>query len=190
MTAQNISDMIEKLSDREAIRDCLMRYCHGVDRCDEEMIRGVYWPEATDEHGMFDGPADEYVTMLMPMLRAMEATSHMLGNIWIVSEGSSADVETYMTAYHRARSSAGVLRDSIIAGRYLDRMEKRLGEWRILKRAVVVDWFRQYPDSADWEKTRILKAMKPCGRKPDDRYYDFFGTTPLNESAADTGLSR
>jgi SnoaL-like domain len=174
MIVQNASDTIERLLDREAIRDCLMRYCHGVDRCDEEMIRGVYWPEATDEHGMFDGSADEYVTMLMPMLRAMEATSHMLGNIWIVLRGRSADVETYMTAYHRARSSAGVLRDSIISGRYLDRVEKRGEEWRILKRAVVVDWFRQYPDSADWEKTRILKAMKPSGRKPDDRYYDFF----------------
>jgi hypothetical protein len=95
----------------------------------------------------------------------MEATSHMLGNIWIVLAGERARVETYMTAYHRAGSSAG----------YLDRMEKRGGEWRILGRAVVVDWFRQYTDSADWEKTRVLKNMKPSGRKPDDRYCDFFG---------------
>jgi hypothetical protein len=34
---------------------------------------------------------------------------------------------------------------------------------------------RQYPDSEDWEKKKVLKTMKPCGRKPDDRYYDFFG---------------
>jgi hypothetical protein len=175
MTAPNASDAVEKLLDKEAIRDCLMRYCHGVDRCDKEMIRGVYWPEATDEHGIFSGPATEYVKMLMPMLQAMEATSHMLGNPWIVLQGHNAKVETYMTAYHRVRSSTGVVRDSIISGRYLDRMEKRRGEWRILKRAVVVDWFRQYPDSADWERTRILKAMKPSGRKPDDPYYDFFG---------------
>jgi hypothetical protein len=46
---------LRELSDREAIRDCLMRYCHGVDRCDEPMIRDVYWPEATDEHGMLSG---------------------------------------------------------------------------------------------------------------------------------------
>jgi hypothetical protein len=175
MTAPNASDAVEKLLNKEAIRDCLMRYCHGVDRCDEEMIRGVYWPEATDEHGIFSGSATEYVKILMPMLHAMEATSHMLGNPWIVLQSRNAKVETYMTAYHRVRSASGVLRDSIISGRYLDRMEKRRGEWRILKRAVVVDWFRQYPDSADWEKTRILKAMKPSGRKPDDPYYDFFG---------------
>jgi hypothetical protein len=178
MPGDTIKDMplaFQDLLDKEAIRDCLMRYCHGVDRCDEEMIRGVYWPEATDEHGMFDGPATEYIDKLMPMLRSMEATSHMLGNIWIVLEGDRARVETYMTAYHRARSSAGIVRDSVIAGRYLDRMERRGGEWRFLARAVVVDWFRQYPDSADWENTRVLKSMKPSGRKPDDRYYDFFG---------------
>jgi hypothetical protein len=102
------------------------------------MIRDVYWPEATDEHGMFNGPASEYIGVLMPMLRGMQATSHMLGNIWIVLEGHRAKVETYMTAYHRTQSAGGALRDSIINGRYLDLVEKRGSEWRILKRAVVV----------------------------------------------------
>jgi SnoaL-like domain len=180
MVVEKLPKELQELADREAIRDCLMRYCHGIDRCDEQMIRDVYWPEATDEHGMFNGPASEYIGVLMPMLRGMQATSHMLGNIWIVLEGHRAKVETYMTAYHRTQSAGGALRDSIINGRYLDLMEKRGSEWRILKRAVVVDWFRQYPDSADWEKTRVLSTMKAGARKPEDRFYDFFAPDPLS----------
>jgi SnoaL-like domain len=131
---RNIPIALQELLDEEPIR--LMRCCHGVDRCEEEMIRGAYWPKATDEHGTFDGPAAEYIEMLMPMLRSMEATSHVLGNIWIVLGGERARIETDMTPYHRARSSAGILPDSVIAGRNLDRIEKRSGEWRILTRAV------------------------------------------------------
>jgi hypothetical protein len=48
------------LLDKEAIRDCLMRYCHGIDRCDEDLVRRVYWPGATDDHGMFSGPASDF----------------------------------------------------------------------------------------------------------------------------------
>jgi hypothetical protein len=168
---------LNELLDREAIRDCLMRYCHAIDRCDEQMLRGVYWPEAIDEHGMFNGPASEYVDMVMPMLRTMEATVHTVSNMWIELQGDQARVETYMSAYHRAASRDGVMRDSIIAGRYLDRMEKRDGEWRILHRLVVVDWLRQYPDSGDLTKTRVISTMKPAARKPDDPYYSFFGLT-------------
>jgi hypothetical protein len=31
-------------------------------------------------------------------------------------------------------------------------MEKRDGEWRIAKRKVVLDWWRIWADSADWDR--------------------------------------
>jgi hypothetical protein len=174
MTKESDALAYQELLDKEAIRDCLMRYCHGIDRCDEDLVLRVYWPEATDDHGMFSGPASDFVAAIMPILRKMDATAHFLGNIWIRLAGNAAKVETYVQAYHRSKSSTGVMRDSVIGGRYLDRMEKRGSEWRILARAVTVDWCRQYPDSADWNKTKILMNLKPSGRRPHDRFYDFF----------------
>lgn len=41
--------VVQELLDREAIRDCLTRYAHAVDRGDEAMLRAVYWPGATDD---------------------------------------------------------------------------------------------------------------------------------------------
>ena len=46
---------LQALLDREAIRDCLYRYCRGIDRADEAALRSAYWPDATDCHGAWNG---------------------------------------------------------------------------------------------------------------------------------------
>ena len=45
-----VAQLVAELADREAIRDCLYRYCRGVDRCDEQMLRSAYWEDAYDDH--------------------------------------------------------------------------------------------------------------------------------------------
>ena len=47
---QTLPAALQSLLDREAIRDCLLRYCRGIDRCDEEALRSAYWEDATDCH--------------------------------------------------------------------------------------------------------------------------------------------
>ena len=58
--------------DREAIRDCLYRYSRGVDRCDEDMLRSVYWEDAIDDHCLFTGQREELIAWVMPLLRSMD----------------------------------------------------------------------------------------------------------------------
>src|SRR3546814_10686384 len=41
-------------------------------------------------------------------------------------------------------------RDVSIGGRYLDRMEKRDGEWRIAQRTMLYDWYQDFGVSVDW----------------------------------------
>jgi hypothetical protein len=43
------------LIDRQAILDCLTRYCRGVDRFDRDLLLSAYHPDATDNHGVFIG---------------------------------------------------------------------------------------------------------------------------------------
>ena len=45
MAANNEAAM-QELVDREAIRECLYRYCRGIDRLDEAALRSSYWPDA------------------------------------------------------------------------------------------------------------------------------------------------
>lgn len=177
--ARKVGDVARELADREAIRDCLLRYGRGTDRCDRALLESVYWPDATDDHtGFFTGPVAAYLEQGMAMsVGALEQTQHLLGNMLIEIDGETAYVESYAVAFHRLRAEAGGGRPrDVLAGvRYLDRMAKRDDEWRILHRAVQWDWFREFADSADWDAGMIGLKLDMGGRFPDDRSYDYLG---------------
>jgi len=165
------SQILHELADREAIRECLYRYSRGVDRLDADMIRSAYWPDAVDEHLDFAGNAEEFIAWSFPIMGTMDQTMHMIGNVLMRIEGDRADVESYFYGYHRVNGPDGNKADVIGAGRYLDNFEKRGDEWRIARRFVQTDWFRQYPDSADWEAGMLGMKIGLGGRHPDDLSY-------------------
>jgi hypothetical protein len=161
--------------DRVAIHDCLMRYCHAVDRCDAELLRTVYWPEATDDHIFWRGNAEAFVEFCMPILKSRDQTMHNLGNILMRIEGNDARVESYFHAYERLRRKDGTSNDIVMCGRYLDRMEKRGEEWRIADRKVVLDWWRIYDDAADWKRGLFGKQFEVGKRGEADPSAALFG---------------
>ena len=165
------SRILSELADREAIRECLYRYSRGVDRLDAEMIRSAYWPDAVDEHLEFTGSAEEFIAWSFPIMGTMDQTMHMIGNMLMRIEGDRADVESYFYGYHRVATPDGKA-DVIGAGRYIDNFEQRHGEWRIARRLVQTDWFRQYPDSADWQAGMLGMKIALGGRYPDDPSYE------------------
>ena len=63
---------------------------------------------------------------------------HFIGQSNIRVNGGRAAAETYFIAYH-TRRDAGLAID-VAAGRYADMLEKRGGKWKLLDRAVVMDW--------------------------------------------------
>ncbi len=160
----------EEINDREAIRECLYRYCRGVDRLDEEMVRSAYWPDVVDSHLDFTGNAEEFIAWSFPLMRSMDQTQHFICNILTTIHGASADGETYFFGFHRINGPNGKF-DLVAGGRYVDRFERRNGEWRISNRLVVTDWFRQFPDSADWSNGMLGFMIEPGGRMPNDESY-------------------
>ncbi|WP_052223335.1 nuclear transport factor 2 family protein [Novosphingobium malaysiense] len=166
-----VTRIAEELADREAIRECLYRYSRGVDRLDADMVRSAYWPDCIDEHMGFSGNTEEFIAWAFPIMGGMDQTMHMIGNVLTSIRGNQADVESYFYGIHRINLPDGGKSDVIGAGRYLDRFEKRDDEWRIAKRLVVTDWFRQYPDSADWSQGMLGIMVDPGGRFPDDDSY-------------------
>jgi hypothetical protein len=170
---QTVARFAAELADREAIRDCLYRYCRGIDRLDEDLLRDAYWPDAQDEHAGFVGTRDAFVDFVIPALRPLDQTMHSLGNILIEIEGAVARVESGFHSFHRIPDEGGPW-DLVVGGRYLDRFEKRDDVWRIAHRVVMIDWWRRYPDSADWSDLPLGMVARPGGRKPDDRSYELF----------------
>lgn len=170
MTAPT-SRILSELADREAIRECLYRYSRGVDRLDADMVRSAYWPDIVDNHTGFSGNAEGFIAWAFPIMGTMDQTQHFIANVLMSIRGDQADVESYFYGFHRINRPDGGKSDVIGAGRYLDRFEKRGDEWRIARREVVTDWFRQYPDSADWSQGMLGIMIEPGGRKPDDPSY-------------------
>jgi len=133
---------LRMLADKQEIHEVMMRYCRAVDRVDEELLRSVYHPDAIDNHGLFNGKASDFVPWCIEHLReAYTATQHFVGNELIEIDGDRAFCEFYFVAYHRYERK-GEPRHMSAGGRYVDRWERRNGEWRIAERNVVVDWQR------------------------------------------------
>lgn len=161
-----------ELLDREAIRDCIYRYCRGIDRADEAALRSSYWEDAHDRHGAYDGPAEGFISHALKIFEGGPRNVHQVSNILIEFAGPRvAAVESYFNALQRGPDSNGVVRQFLLAGRYCDRFEKRNGEWRVARRTVVYDWVdEQTPPEAD-ETTRF-GSRRPIGAPfPDDPVY-------------------
>lgn len=140
---------IRSLLDHEAIRQCLARLARGEDRRDAELIRTAYWPDATDDHGIFVGTFQEYLDWVVPGSPAVLLTLHTLGQSLIELHGSRAMVETHVTSYHRIYMGSEE-RDLVLGARYLDEMEQRNQEWRIAQRTMLYDWQQDFGTSVNW----------------------------------------
>ena len=134
-------DALRELLDEREIREVLARYCRGVDRLDEAMIRSCYHPDASDDHGMYKGPGVDFAAFCVKALELhAAATLHVLGQSLIEFEASGvARAETYVIAHHRCERDGVDLLETVGA-RYVDRFEQRGGPWKIADRVVVVDW--------------------------------------------------
>lgn len=132
-------DPLQRLLDRAQIADCLARYCRGVDRCDVDILRSTYHPDAVDDHGTFRGSGWDFAEhVVASKLAATEFSMHVIANVLIEFRGvDRADVETSFVAYQRA---LGDQRLQVFAGRYVDDFARRDGAWRIAARTVVHDW--------------------------------------------------
>lgn len=167
----NAQEKLQELLDREAIRDCLYRYCRGIDRRDEEALRSAYWPDATDRHGAYVGPAAGFVTAALEKLRTAGRMVHVLANILIELHGDAAAAESYFVAFQEEPAADGGSQETLLCGRYVDRMEQRGGEWRIAARTVTYDWLRSTSLPAPLLPDAFGVRQPTGGRQPEDPLY-------------------
>jgi len=172
-----VTEDLKALLDREKIRDVIARLARGEDRRDAEAITAAYWPDSRTDYGVFEGSFDDYLAWVVPGADAIKNTQHVLGQSVIELAGETALVETHVNSYHRVDMGAGD-RDTLIGGRYLDRMEKRGGEWRIAQRTMLYDWYQDFGDAIDWSAGVMglpFSAEHFSGRAKGDYSEIFFG---------------
>jgi len=166
MAAYSDADVVELIA-RQKCYDVLTRYCRALDRADAELMRSVYWEDGIDEHGVFKGNAIEFSDYIIAEIQNWFAvTMHSISNVHMEFYGDIMCTESYLTAYHKvigdkekieavqgskyyARLNLAELEGThhvfFYGGRYIDRLEKRDGQWRIALRRVVMDWNEHWP---------------------------------------------
>ena len=129
---------LQRLLDRAAIHDCLARYARGIDRHDDELALSAFFDDAVDRHGQNARSPRELVAWGASQHESVwDAHQHFLSNVTIDWDGDVAHVETYVMFVQRRRGGGVV---DFGGARYVDRFERRAGDWRIADRAVVMDW--------------------------------------------------
>lgn len=165
-----VEDRLSQLADRLGIEEVLARYCRGIDRCDAQELARVFTEDAMIDFGDGPKPRDETIAGLMEGLGAMRLTHHNIGNCICEIEGDQARAETYCVAYHILPSEEGEV-ELVVGGRYLDRLVRIGGEWRIAERLYIMDWNRQSPSTMQTQGGLFDTLLRRGARHPDDPSY-------------------
>lgn len=126
---------LRRLLDHQAVVDCVHRYARGVDRGDVELVRSAYHPDAVEDHGAYVGGVDGLVDFLAAAHRPFPGYQRYVTNVSVEIDGDEAHAESYYLCVLRRD-------EKLLAngGRYVDRLERRDGGWRIARRVVVMEW--------------------------------------------------
>ena len=139
--------LLDELLSKQEIYERLCDYMRGQDRLDPVLHRSVFWDDARTDYGIYKGDADGFVEFAQNALRPHKSNQHLIGQVRIDLEGDVGFGEVYFIAFHRLEIE-GEDRDLFVAGRYVDRYERRDGVWKIVDRIGVHDWTR-YEEPCD-----------------------------------------
>lgn len=170
---EQLDAQLQALVDKDAIRDVIMRYARGIDRFDLDLARSVFHPDAIESHGPFEGRSHDWIDSFDPSEFQDIERHHSLGQSIIELDGDVAFSETYVVL------ARGLPRDGqepnlvLIHGRYVDRFERREGEWKIARRNAVID-YASHVTTAEWAGTSTFIRG---ARYPDDIVYKLPSST-------------
>ena len=157
------------IEDRIRIQDVIFRWCRAIDRREFSAIHGYFHEDAFDDHVFYRGDIMGLVKCLKQRHDSITFSMHAVSNILIeFSDPELALVESYVKVTQRRPVETGHCephgsphdsRISEVYCRYVDRFEKRKGEWKIAHRTLLIDTAVEYSDREPFH--RIPEAMSP-----------------------------
>lgn len=134
-TVSRLEMKVQQLLDHQSILYVYRRYTRGLNRYDLDLLNGSFWPDAQVNYGSRSHRSDEWIESWQKdrYLKGLASQAHHITNEFIEIEGDVAHAETYLLALWNPPED-----DKppaiIIGGRYIDRLDRRNGEWRIAVR--------------------------------------------------------
>lgn len=125
------------LKDRLAIQDLIARHARGHDRHDVDLLTSAYHDDGVDEHGHAINPGPLYAQWSNAVHAAgSDQHLHNITTHLCEIDGDVAHCESYVMVSLLDRGGKTA---RIINGRYIDRVERRNGAWKIALRRSTVD---------------------------------------------------
>src|SRR3546814_686037 len=91
--------LLDELASRARISDMLLLYCRALDRCDVELMKSLYWEDAVDNHGVYNGGAAAFAEYIVgDTKQRFESTVPALGYMLLEVEGDVAPIERDLIA--------------------------------------------------------------------------------------------
>jgi hypothetical protein len=134
---------LQAVIDRHDIHECLLRFCRSMDRFDRDLYLSAFHPDAELAVGPYVGDAAGCYDWAIPMHdKGQVLTQHCLLNHTIDVDGDTAHSEAMFLFAGRNHpfEPGGGETVMLSGGRYLDRLERRDGEWKIAGRITVIEW--------------------------------------------------
>jgi hypothetical protein len=133
---------LDRLLDRQEILDCLTRFSRAMDRFDRKLFMSAFHADAVIAAGEFVGGPDKLYAWASSLHeQGQSSTHHNLLNHTCEISGDVAHTETYYLFVGRNRDET----NWIAGGRYIDRLERRDGEWKIALRTNAIEWSGMVP---------------------------------------------
>jgi hypothetical protein len=140
--APDPTDRIERLLDRQDILDCLTRFSRAMDRFDRDLFLSAFHADAVIAAGPYVGGPQGLCDWSFDLHeQGQVATHHNLLNHSCDIDGDVAHAETYYLFVGRNRDET----NWIAGGRYIDRLERRDGQWKIALRTNAIEWSGMVP---------------------------------------------
>lgn len=132
---------LQEIIDQNDIRKTLATYCHACDRGDAALMTSLYTGEDSfDDHGIVVATGPEYSKKITAsILERTDSVWHLLGQSLITIDGDTAGAETFFLGYMRLKPVDGISRLNQLAGRFVDKLQRVDGMWKIKHRTCVRD---------------------------------------------------
>jgi SnoaL-like domain len=178
-------DMGDDEASKVEIKEILHRYCRAVDRADRELFRSIYHPDAIEHHGNFEGLGLDFVDVALGRAGGVELWQHHLTTINIDVDGDVAYSEAYYISSSVFLPDADGNREMWdLFGRYVDRFERRQGEWKIAERLCVRDFRHDRVIGPPLSKENHIQGTKDSS---DPSYWPGFSKNPVTATTSAAG---
>jgi hypothetical protein len=167
-TRNAVDPRLELLLDEREIKNCVLRYCHGADRLDWQTVAECYLPTAVDDHGAYQGTPAGLAAWLADKAKYRGRKQHFVANQLVEIVGDDAVCESYYCCYIEFIDdpefvAAGGSEAVIMGGRYVDRLARIAGTWKIASRVTAVDWTRSLGVPAYWSSPAAAQFTRGRG---------------------------